>query len=235
MDLKKALLVFSILIAIIICAVLLWNVSKSRTFQFFGEIYSMVDKTEKVVALSFDDGPTDKTDEILSILSDLNLKATFFVIGGDLEKNMVEGKKIVDAGHELGNHTYSHVRMVLKSFDFVQHEIEKTDSLIKEAGYHGDILFRPPYGKKLFLLPYYLKKHDRKTIMWNVEPESYPEVAYSSGNITKYVLENTKPGSIILLHVMFDSREESVKAIEGIVTGLRQQGYTFKTVSELLQ
>lgn len=187
------------------------------------------------MALTFDDGPTKKTDEILSILSDLNLKATFFVIGGDLEENMIEGKKIVVAGHELGNHTYSHDRMVLKSIDFVQHEIEKTDSLIKEAGYHGDIHFRPPYGKKLFMLPYYLKQHNRKTIMWDLEPESYPEVANSSENITKYVLENTKPGSIILLHVMFESRNESVKSIEGIVTGLRQQGYTFKTVSELLE
>lgn len=232
---KKFLLVFSVLIAILISAVFLWNVSKSRTFQFFGDIYPRVDTTEKVVALTFDDGPTKKTDEILSILSDLNLKATFFVIGGDLEENMIEGKKIVAAGHELGNHTYSHDRMVLKSIDFVQREIEKTDSLIKEAGYHREILFRPPYGKKLFMLPYYLKQHNRKTIMWDLEPESYPEVANSSENITKYVLENTKPGSIILLHVMFDSRKESVKSIEGIVTGLRQQGYTFKTVSELLE
>lgn len=232
---KKFFLVFLILMPVLISGVLLWNVSKSRTFQFFGDIYPRVDTTDKVVALSFDDGPTDKADEILSILSDLNLKATFFVIGGDLEKNMIEGKKIVAAGHELGNHTYSHDRMVLKSFDFVQREIEKTDSLIKEAGYHGDILFRPPYGKKLFLLPYYLNQHNRKTIMWDVEPESYSDVANSSENTTKYVLENTKPGSIILLHVMFDSRKESVKSIEGIVTGLRQQGYTFKTVSELLQ
>ena len=232
---KKVFVAFSIMIAILISALLLWNVSKSRTFQFFGEIYPSVNTTEKVVALTFDDGPTSKTDEILSILSDLNLKATFFVIGGDLEKNMIEGKKIVAAGHELGNHTYSHERMVLKSFDFVQREIEKTDLLIKEAGYHGDILFRPPYGKKLYVLSYYLKQHDRKTIMWDVEPESYPEVANSSENITKYVLENTKPGSIILIHVMFDSRQESVKSIEGIVTELRKQGYTFRTVSELLQ
>lgn len=71
--------------------------------------------------------------------------------------------------------------------------------------------------------------------MWDLEPDSYPEVADSSEKITKYVLENTKPGSIILLHVMFDSRQESVKSITGIVTGLRLQGYSFKTVSELLE
>jgi peptidoglycan-N-acetylglucosamine deacetylase len=69
----------------------------------------------------------------------------------------------------------------------------------------------------------------------DVEPDSYPEVANNSEMITKYVLENTKPGSIILLHVMYDSRKESMKSINGIVTGLRQQGYSFKTVSDLLK
>ncbi len=232
---KKVFLVITILAVIIICAVVLWNISKARTFQFFGEIYPRVNTNEKVVALTFDDGPTIKTDEVLSVLSDLNVKATFFVIGADLEKNMSQGQKLVGAGHELGNHTYSHNRMVLKSYDFVRQEIEKTDSLIREAGYKGEIFFRPPNGKKLFVLPYYLNQHDRKTIMWDVEADSYPEIASSSEMITKYVMGNTKPGSIILLHVMFDSRNESVKAIKGIVTGLKQKGYNFKTMSELLK
>lgn len=232
---KKGFLVLSILIGLLVVVVGLWNLSKSRTFQVFGDIYSRVNTTEKVVALTFDDGPTGKTEEILSILSDLDVKATFFVIGADLEKNMLQGQRIVVAGHELGNHTYSHNRMVLKSYDFIRREIEKTDQLIEEAGYQGDIVFRPPNGKKLFMLPFYLKKHSRKTIMWDVEADSYPEVADSSEKITRYVLENTKPGSIILLHVMFDSRQESVKSIKGIVTGLRQQGYSFKTVSELVK
>jgi peptidoglycan-N-acetylglucosamine deacetylase len=164
--LKKVLLAFSILAAILISTVALWNISKSRTFQMFGQIYPRVNTNEKVVALTFDDGPTNKTDEILSILSDLNVKATFFVIGADLEKNMSLGQRIVEAGHELGNHTYSHNRMVLKSYDYVRREIETTDSLIEKAGFHGDIVFRPPNGKKLFVLPYYLKQHNRKTLMW---------------------------------------------------------------------
>ncbi|ATW25103.1 polysaccharide deacetylase family protein [Candidatus Formimonas warabiya] len=232
---KKGLLALSSVALLFVITLALWSVSKSRTFQLFGEIYPRVDTSEKVVALTFDDGPTDKTDEILSILNDLNIKATFFVIGSDLEKNMSQGKRIVAAGHELGNHTYSHNRMVLKSYNYVRGEIEKTDQLIKEAGYDREIVFRPPNGKKLFVLPYYLKQHNRKTIMWDIEPDSYPDVADSSEKITKHVLENTKPGSIILLHVMYDSRRESMKSIRGIVLGLRRQGYSFKTVSELLK
>lgn len=232
---KRLFWVLLILIAIIITSLSLWKISNSRTYQAFGEIYPRVNTSEKCVALSFDDGPTEKTEEILAVLNSLNVKATFFVTGEGLENNMIEGQKIVAAGHELGNHTYSHAPMVLKSYGYVQKEIEETDLLIREAGYKGDILFRPPYAKKLFVLPYYLNENHRKCILWDVEPDSYPEVANSSEKITQHVLENTKPGSIILLHIMFENRSESMEAVEGIVTGLRQQGYTFKTVSELLK
>jgi chitin deacetylase len=100
--------------------------------------------------------------------------------------------------------------------------VDTTEKVIALTFDDGPI---PPYGKKLFLLPYYLNQHNRKTIMWDVEPESYSEVANSSENITKYVLENTKPGSIILLHVMFESRKESVRSIEGIVQKPKKEEY----------
>ncbi len=128
----------------------LYKISRARTFQFFGEVISRIDTTEKVVALTFDDGPSKETDKILAILSELNIKATFFVTGAALEKHMNEGEKMVASGHELGNHSYSHKRMVLKSFEFVKSEIEKTDSLIKRTGYQGDIYFRAPFWEKAF-------------------------------------------------------------------------------------
>ncbi|WP_338874362.1 polysaccharide deacetylase family protein [Spirosoma sp. SC4-14] len=227
---KYGLRLFGILLVVVV----LWHVSRSRTFQLFGTLYARVNTAQKVVALTFDDGPTSQTDSILAILRDLDSKATFFVTGKELAMHSLEGQKIVLAGHQLGNHTYSHSRMVLKTWDYTRREIEKTDSLIRLAGYRGEILFRPPNGKKLFVLPYYLQQTNRKTIMWDVEPESYANIANDSKKITQNVLENTKPGSIILLHVMYD-RPESVKAIRQIVNGLKQQGYTFKTVSELLR
>jgi peptidoglycan/xylan/chitin deacetylase (PgdA/CDA1 family) len=224
-----------LLAAILVTFIELWNISRSRTFQFFGEIYPRINTDQKVVALTFDDGPTPKTDSILAILRDLNIKATFFVNGKDLVKNRRWGQRIVSAGHQLGNHTYSHNRMVLKTFAFTKDEIERTDSLIRQAGYQGEIFFRPPNGKKLFMLPYYLKQTNRKTIMWDVEPESYADIAGDSAKITEHVLANTRPGSIILLHVMFDTRGESVKAISSIVVGLKKRRYVFKTVGELLR
>ena len=108
-------------------------------------------------------------------------------------------EKIVAAGHEIGNHSFSHRRMVLVSPGFVKSEIEKTDDLIKKAGYAKEITFRPPYSKKLFVLPWYLSENSRKTVTCDVEPETYAEM---SGDIIKHTLENTGNGSIILLHVM---------------------------------
>ena len=231
----KKLSALLVLLFIVGVCVALWQISRSRTYQFFGQLVAHVNTSQRVVALTFDDGPTPSaTGEILSILKDEQIHATFFVIGGELETNMAEAKRIVSAGHELGNHTYSHERMLLVSPSFVKQEIESTDKLIREAGYQGEILFRPPYGKKLFTLPYYLSKTSRKSITWDIEPDSYPELAASSDKIAEHVLAKTQPGSIILLHVMYPSGRESMKAVRKIVDGLKAQGYSFKTVSELL-
>lgn len=233
---KKKIIITLIAIAVILgVAYSLYKISGSRDFQFYGGLVTKAETTDKVVALTFDDGPTDNTDEILSILKEEDVKATFFVTGREIEENFEEAKKLAEAGHELGNHSYSHKRMVLKTPSFIKKEIEKTDELIRKAGYKGTIQFRPPYGKKLIGLPRYLDKHDRKTILWNLEPDSYPEIATDSEKIVKHVNEKIKPGSIILLHVMYDSREESMKSVRGIIKDLKAQGYTFQTVSEMLE
>jgi peptidoglycan-N-acetylglucosamine deacetylase len=211
------------------------KLSNSRDFQFYGGLVTKVDTEEKAVALTFDDGPTENTDGILNILEEENVKASFFLTGREIKENFEEAEKIAAAGHELGNHSYSHKRMVFKSPSFIKSEIEKTDELIRKAGYKGPIHFRPPNGKKLILLPRYLDQHDRKTILWNIEPDSYPEIASDSKKIVEHVNENIEPGSIILLHVMYDSREESRESIKRIIKSLKSEGYEFKTVSQLLE
>jgi chitin deacetylase len=214
----------------------LWQISKSRTFQFFGGLVSRVPTSQRVVALTFDDGPLPgNTEKVIQALAAAGVRATFFVTGESLAENPAEGRRLVAAGHELGNHSYSHRRMVLKSGPFIKSEVERTDHLIRQAGYRGEVLFRPPNGKKLLALPYYLRRTGRTTITWDVEPDSYPAVAASSDRIVQYTLDHVRPGSIILLHVMADRRGESRQAIGGIVSGLRQKGYTFLTVSELLR
>jgi peptidoglycan-N-acetylglucosamine deacetylase len=234
---RKKLLIAApiVLLAVLAAAMALWQICKSHTFQFFGVIVPRVSTSEKVVALTFDDGPTTSaTNEILGVLAEMKVKATFFLIGAELERNMAEGRKIVAAGHQLGNHSYSHVRMILVTPSFVRQEIEKTDRLIREAGYSKEINFRPPFGKKLLALPYYLSKTGRKTIMWDVEPDSNAEIASDSRRIIEVVRSRVRPGSIILLHAMYPKRQQSLNAVRGIIEGLEREGYSFVTVYELL-
>ena len=230
---KKKFIVFAaFFVFFLVVCYALFQVSRSRTFQFFGEIYPRVETEKKAVALTFDDGPTSKqTDEILRILREENVRATFYAIGSDIEKNPGELEKIIGDGHEIGNHSYTHERMVLVTPPFVKSEIETTDALIKKAGWTKEITFRPPFGKKLFALPFYLSQNNRKSITWDVEPETYFE---KSDDIIKNTLDETKNGSIILLHVMYDSRAESMKSVRPIIENLRAKGFEFVTVSELL-
>lgn len=212
-----------------------YELMNARTFQLFGRIVPRVNTSRPIVALTFDDGPQPPyTDGLLSVLREKGAKATFFVIGAQLEEFPALGGQIVREGHELGNHSYSHRRMVFKSQAFIRGEIERTDELIRRTGYVGEIHFRSPYGKKLLLLPLYLTGVNKKNIFIDVAPDSDPKVAGSADKIVEHVLTNARPGSIILLHAENRHRAESFKAVPGIIDGLKSRGYSFVTVSELL-
>lgn len=150
-----------------------YELMNARSYQLFGNITNSIETDEKVVALTFDDGPTKNVEQVLHLLEQYNAKATFFLIGQDIEKFPEETKAIIEADHQVGNHTFSHARMIFKSPTFIKEEIDKTDELIHEAGYKGEIDFRPPNGKKLVFLPYYLKQQEKETITWNIEPDTF--------------------------------------------------------------
>ncbi|MGG1291038.1 polysaccharide deacetylase family protein [Bacillus smithii] len=227
---KRIFVVGIVFLAIFLLLYGTYKLMNSRTYQLFGGLTNHVETSQKVVALTFDDGPTKNVDQLLPLLDKYNAKATFFVIGNELEKNLEEGKKIAQAGHQIGNHSYSHKRMVFKTPSFIQQEIEKTNTLIRKTGYKGPIDFRPPNGKKLVGLPYYLNKHHMDTITWNLEPDTY----YTSvSDKVDYVEKNVKPGSIILMHPMYDDTGKELKAIEGILATLSKEGYKFVTVNQL--
>ncbi len=201
----------------------------SRTWQLTGQLVDRVDTDEKIVALTLDDGPSDRAGEVLDILAAADIPATFYLNGRDLAARPELGRAIAAAGHEIGNHTYSHRRMVLVSPETVADEVERTDAEIRRTGYQGEITFRPPYGKKLWTLPNYLAHHGRTTVTWDVEPETENS---STDDIVAATVEAVRPGSIILLHTMYGSGA-SRAAIGPIVAKLRADGYRFVTVSEL--
>ena len=206
----------------------------ARSFQVAGDIVTHAETDKKVVALTFDDGPTEYTQQILDMLDDLDVKCTFFLIGEAMESHMEEAKAIAAAGHQVGSHSYSHRRMVFKSSQFMAAELDKTNELIRQAGYEGEIMFRPPYGKKLVLLPLALQQRGMTTVMWSREPEYEGDMSGTAEAIADNVIRMVQPGDIIAMHLMYDSSAPSREAVPLIVARLRDEGYTFVTVSELL-
>ncbi len=227
---KRILLILAIAIAALYGT---YRYSKARTHQLFGTIVPRVETERRVVALTFDDGPTGyAADEILAVLGPT--KATFFLTGAGMHENPSIASRLVAAGHEIGNHTWHHDRLVLKSPSYIASEIESTDALIRTAGWRGPILFRAPYCKKLVGLPWYLSRHGRTHITWDIEPESSPQLDHHTDRIVAHVLARARPGSIVLLHPWYHGREATRAAIAPIIAGLRAQGYDFVTVGELL-
>ncbi|MGI9182506.1 MAG: polysaccharide deacetylase family protein [Longimicrobiaceae bacterium] len=213
-----------------------WRLSNARSLQLLGEIVPRVETGDSLVALTFDDGPLpDATARVLQLLAAEEARATFFLIGSSIEQHPEAARAIADAGHEIGNHSYSHRMMLGLSQNRIRQEIERTDARIREAGFVGRIHFRSPYGKKFVALPYYLGRTGRKNIFWDVEPESDPEIARDSARIVAHVLEKVRPGSIVLMHVMTRHYEPSRAAVPAIVRGLKARGYRLVTVSELLE
>jgi peptidoglycan/xylan/chitin deacetylase (PgdA/CDA1 family) len=221
-------------IVILIVSYSLYILINARTFQLFGGLTDSVQTNEKIVALTFDDGPSPgATEEIIDILDRNNVKATFFLMGSSIDKNLSQTKKLIEAGHQIGNHSYTHPRLVLTLPNKVESEVNKTNNAIRNAGYKGEIMFRPPYGKKFVYLPYYVNKIGMKTIMWNIEPESYENNYGNTEAIVSNVSGSASPGSIIILHAMND-RVATRKAIGPIINNLKADGYKFVTVEQLL-
>nr|WP_236714632.1 polysaccharide deacetylase family protein [Nonomuraea pusilla] len=209
-----------------------YRLVNARTFQLAGQLTARVETAEKVVALTFDDGPDGHTGEIVDVLARQGVRATFFVVGAQLRDRPDDGRALVAAGHELANHTYTHRRMIFVTPGTVAEEVERTDALIRAAGQRGEIYFRPPTGKKLLALPLYLARHHRHTVMWDVEPDSGRTP--SPDRLVAEVRAQVRPGSVILLHPWYGTGANTRAALPALVAGLRADGYRFVTVSELL-
>ena len=197
-------------------------------------VYSQVSTDEKAVALTFDDGPHPTyTAEILDILKEHGIKATFFVIGENIERSKDVLMRCADEGHEIGNHTYSHAAANNCTARALKEEIEKTDRIIYELIGKKTELFRPPTGICNNRSVSLSTELGLKTIVWNVDTRDWAHT--STDKIIKNVLENVKSGSIILFHDYISAPSPTPAALRVIIPALTAKGYTFLTVSELLE
>ena len=209
--------------------------ARSRTVQLFARPVARVATGDSVVALTFDDGPaSERVDTLLAILRSRDVHATFFLIGASIAEAPPAARALVQSGHELGNHTYTHRHMVLHTLATYRQEIARTDSLLRVAGARDPIYFRPPYGYKLVGLPYELWRMGRTTVTWDIEPESYPHDTNTPAKLVRHVLDRVRPGSIILLHPWYASGANARAALPILIDSLRSRGYRITTAGELI-
>ena len=232
MQRKLRVLIAFVIGAVLVLLILGYAVMNARSFQFFGKLVTHIETDQKIVYLTFDDGPTEKTPQILETLDELDIKATFFLVGKEMEEYPEHTKAILDAGHDIGNHSYTHARLVLKPYSKIKEEVDKTNALIRGFGYKRDIYFRAPGCKKLFFLPWHLESIGQTSVIWTLEPETDKSISKDAQSIADHVVANISEGGIILLHPMYGGTDKTLEAVTLIAEALKDKGYTFETLSE---
>ena len=188
------------------------------------------DVKEKKIAITFDDGPTPETPKVLNLLKKHNAKATFFCIGSQIEKYPDIFKAILEDGHTVGNHTYSHSpKMGFFPAQKVKEELEVTNSLIEKYSGKKALFFRPPFGVTNPNIAKAVKATGHYVIGWNIR--SLDTIIKSENRLLNRVKNRLAPGSIILLH---DTSQKTVNVLEQLLVLLEQNKYEAITVNQLL-
>lgn len=188
----------------------------------------VVHTNQKVVALTFDDGPDPIfTEPILNLLEQKHAKATFFVIGNNAHQNPSLLRRMVKEGDEIGNHSYTHNYNQIKMIE----EIKKTNKVVYDAtGVHTHF-YRPPGGFASKSQIAAIKNKGYIVTLWNVDSKDWREPGVD--RIINNVLNKISPGAIVLFHDGGGARNQTVQALGRIIDVLRADGYHFVTLSEL--
>lgn len=227
---KKVLFIFTVFL-ILFLVIVFYTFQYSRSWEnaFFIDPFYIIETNEKLVALTFDDGPSaTRTLPLLDLLEKNNIEATFFKLGENIEKYPDIAMEVYKKGHLIGNHSYDHPRLIFRSPSFIKEQIAKTDQLIKLTGQKNVQYFRPPYSSKYLILPLVLKSMNKILVTGTYDPPSQYTLPYNAEKIAKEVIENIKPGSIVYLHDGRDDyHEEFIRSVGLIISGLRAKGYRF--------
>jgi len=190
--------------------------------------------SQKAVAITFDDGPNPiYTPQVLEIFANVEGKATFFMIGEQMEKNPEVVKEVAEQGHEIGNHTFSHPKLSELTPADCLAEMERNEQIIRELTGQSPVVFRPPY------LDY---NHDTISIVeskgysmigaLNLEAQDWEQPGVE--HILSASRKSVRNGSILIFHDGYGDRSQTIQAVKKLVSELKSQGYQLLTVSELL-
>lgn len=186
----------------------------------------------KLVALTFDDGPTPgQTDRVLDILKHEKVHATFFMLGRRIKEDPKLARRAVAEGHLIGNHSYNHADLRKLDDGAVAKQVTATRDRIRTVAGSGSAWFRPPYGAVDPRVLKTLRKMDQKVVMWDVDPQDWRKPGVKA--LVSRVVSRTEPGSVILLHDGGGDRRRTIAALPYIIRELKKRGYVFVTVAEL--
>ena len=198
-----------------------------------GVIYWHGDPHRAAVALTFDDGPNPPyTPRLLALLKANDVKATFFLVGERVEAEPALARAVIEAGHAIGNHTYDHARLVLKTESGVENELMKAETAIERATGVMPRFFRPPYGSEDRFTLEASKALGYVAVEWSVSSKDWRRPGVDA--IVDNVLRQVKNGSIILMHDGGGDRSETIDAVARIIPELRRRGFEFVTIPDLL-
>ncbi|KAI8094243.1 hypothetical protein BDF21DRAFT_436186 [Thamnidium elegans] len=220
-----------------------------RCFESCGNIATEDDiygcRAEKTWALTFDDGPSNFTNELLDILDDLNVKATFVVMGAHAKLYPDVIRRAFEAGHQIASHTYSHPHLMSLSSEEIVYEIKATEEAIENAIGVKPRYIRPPYGEADSRVKNLLKQMGYKVLMWNVDPTDYNVHMMKDGGrrivrsfdkavdgISNQLNANKDLGYISLQHDLY---KQSIKQVPRIVKRMKIRGYEFMTAAECVE
>lgn len=211
------------------------SADKGRSYyEETGQVVWDIDTQEKVIALTFDDGPHPRnTEKILDILAKYNAKATFFIVGSNAEKYPDLVQQSYEEGHELANHTYTHPYNA--SVTELQDEIQQTNEMIYSITGFMPTLFRPVGGAYNDQIINAVADEGYKVVMWSYHQDTQDWKGPGVNKIVNKVLKGTRPGDVILFHDGGGIRDQTIMALEKILPELQRQGYKFVTVSELIK
>lgn len=205
---------------------------------FFGRAFTGIKPGLRVVALTFDDGPNGAdTDAVLDVLAEEDVHATFFVVGQAAATQPELVRRIVAHGHALGNHTWDHAHLNIRTRSGIVRQLRKTDDAIFAATGTRTRLVRPPFGARSFHVLDELRRMEYACVLWSTplaREWEYPGAA----TIARRILEASGDGSVVALHDGNrggrGDRREVARALPLIVRGLRERGLRFVTIPQML-
>lgn len=208
----------------------IWPLSRlGKNVYFHGK------RADKKIALTFDDGPSNKTRSILRLLKKRGARATFFVLGSKISKNKDKILAIRSQGSEIGNHAYNHKSLIFKPKKYIFNQIIKTDKELANLGIKSSII-RPPHGSFGYNAYKIASSLNKKVILWDVDPRDWSKPGKEK--VIEYIINNVKNGSIIDLHEYSEGigkNDEIIPIIEELIPLLQKRGYSLVTISELLE